>query len=90
MAAAIDAKTGAVSSLPFTVSNWPLDVTEPLDYKPNSRLLIVHGSRNEKGNGTYYYEFLGHSFKLLRRSHGQAVDEKGRLAKNQQEILSSV
>jgi hypothetical protein len=65
MAAAIDAKTGSVISLPFTVSNWPLEVTEPLDYKANSRLLIVRGSRDEKGNGIYYYEFAGHSFKLL-------------------------
>lgn len=66
MAAAIDAKTGTVTRLPFTVSNWPLSVTEPLEYKLDSRLLIVHGSRNEKGNGTYYYEFAGDSFKLVR------------------------
>jgi hypothetical protein len=68
MAAAIDAKTGAVTRLPFTVSNWPLDVTEPLDYKADSRLLIVRGSRNEKRNGIYYYEFVQHNFKLLRET----------------------
>jgi hypothetical protein len=65
MAAAIDPKTGAVIRLPFTVSNWPLAVTEPLNYKPNSRLLIITGSRNEKGNGTYDYELVGLSFKLV-------------------------
>jgi len=65
MAAAIDAKTGVVTRLPFTVSNWPLEVTEPLVYKPDSRLLVIHGSRNEKGNGIYYYELIGHVFKLV-------------------------
>lgn len=67
MAAAIDAKTGVVTNLPFTVSSWPLDVTEPLEHKLNSRLIIVRGSRNEKGSGTYFYEFVDHRFKLLRQ-----------------------
>ena len=65
MAAAIDAKTGNVTLLPFTVSNWPLNVTEPLTYKPDSRLLLVQGSRNEKGSGSSAYEFTGHSFRPL-------------------------
>lgn len=65
LAAAIDAKTGAVTLFPFTVSNWPLDVTEPLTYKQDSRLLLVQGSRNEKGSGTAAYEFTGHSFRPL-------------------------
>lgn len=65
MAAAIDTHSGSVHMLPFTVSDWPLEVTEPLSYRPESRLLIVRGSRNEKGKGTYYYEFDGRSFKLL-------------------------
>jgi hypothetical protein len=65
MAAAIDAKTGVVTRLPFTVSNRPLGVTEPFEYKADSRLLIVRGSRNEKGTGIYYYEFVQHNFKLL-------------------------
>ena len=62
MAAAIDARTGKVVMLPFTVSDWPLDVTEPLDYRKDSALLIVRGSRNERGHGTYYYRFDGTAF----------------------------
>jgi hypothetical protein len=65
MAAAIDAKSGRVTSLPFTVSDWPLDVSEPLSYHASSCLLVVHGSRNESTeHGTYYYTFDGTAFKL--------------------------
>jgi hypothetical protein len=66
MAAAIDAPTGAVTMLPFTVSDWPLDVTEPLSYRKDSSLLVIRGSRSEKGNGTYYYDFDGKAFRLLK------------------------
>ena len=66
MAAAIDAPTGAVTMLPFTVSDWPLDVTEPLSYRKDSSLLVIRGSRSEKGNGTYYYDFGGKAFRLLK------------------------
>ncbi|BCQ28274.1 hypothetical protein NK8_64630 (plasmid) [Caballeronia sp. NK8] len=62
MAAAIDSKTGKVVMLPFTVSDWPLDVTEPLAYRKDSSLLIVRGIRNEQGHGTYYYRFDGAAF----------------------------
>lgn len=65
MGAVIDAKTGTVTKIPFTISDWPLAVTEPLHYKLGSSLLIVQGSRNEKGNGTYYYHFVGDRFVLL-------------------------
>ena len=55
-AAAIDAKDGTVVWLPVTICCWPMDITEPLEYKPDSRLLIVHGQRNEKGSsGTHFY-----------------------------------
>lgn len=65
MAAVIDTKTGRVTSLPFTVSDWPLDVTEPLSYRADSCLLIVKGSRNESAaHGTYYYLFDGKTFRL--------------------------
>lgn len=65
MSAAIDAKTGAVAWLPFTVCCWDLDITEPLEFKIDSRLLVVHGSRDEKGGGTYFYEFDGKQFRLI-------------------------
>ncbi|WP_233872464.1 hypothetical protein [Paraburkholderia adhaesiva] len=65
MAAAVDTKTGRVTSLPFTVSDWPLDVTEPLTYRANSCMLAVQGSRNEsKEQGTYWYAFDGKAFRL--------------------------
>ncbi len=70
MAAAIDAKNGAVSWLPFTVCCWDIQVTEPLEFRPDSRLLIVHGSRNEQGAGSdvHFYDFQGTQFRLLQ--HG--------------------
>ncbi|WP_321915031.1 MULTISPECIES: hypothetical protein [unclassified Paraburkholderia] len=65
MAAAIDTKTGRVTSLPFTVSDWPLDVTEPLTYRSDSCMLVVRGSRNEREEqGTYWYAFDGKAFRL--------------------------
>lgn len=65
MAAAVDKQTGRVTSLPFTVSDWPLDITEPLTYSASSCMLIVRGSRNESAeHGTYYYAFDGHMFRL--------------------------
>lgn len=65
MAATIDMKTGHVTSLPFTVSDWPLEVTEPLTYHADSCMLIVQGSRNEsKERGTWYYVFDGKTFRL--------------------------
>lgn len=67
MAAAIDAKTGFVTWLPFTVCCWSIQITEPLEFHPSSRLLVVHGSRNEQGDGnaTHYYEFQNNKFKHL-------------------------
>jgi hypothetical protein len=51
MGAAIDARTGDVHWLPFTVSNWSSDVTQPLEFRRDSRLLVVHGSRDDHGTG---------------------------------------
>jgi hypothetical protein len=56
----IDAKTGVIRSLPFTICCWPFDVGdnfEPVDFRLDSKLIIFTGARNEKGNGTYYYKF---------------------------------
>ncbi|NML34669.1 hypothetical protein [Paraburkholderia antibiotica] len=65
MAAAIDANSGRVISLPFSVSDWPINITEPLAYRADSCLLIVHGSRNESNeHGTHYYVFDGKTFRL--------------------------
>lgn len=68
---ALDADTGRVHWLPFSVS-WGLedkgvgDQYPPLDFRIDSRLLVVAGSRNEHGHGLYYYVFDGNGFRLLR------------------------
>jgi len=68
MGATIDATTGRVISLPFTISDWPLNATDPLSYRVDSCLLIAQGSRNEaNAHGTYYYTFDGKAF-ILRAS----------------------
>lgn len=64
MAAAIDARSGQVAMLPFTVSDWPLSVSEPLSFRKDSCLLGVQGRRNEQAPGTYYYRFDGKRFRV--------------------------
>ncbi|MFM0028849.1 hypothetical protein PQR70_21605 [Paraburkholderia madseniana] len=63
---AIDAKTGRVTWLPFTVCCWDVDVQEPIEFRRDSSLLVVHGSRNEAGSGTYYYALDKDEFKLVK------------------------
>jgi hypothetical protein len=75
--AIIDEKTGAVYDGPFAfVSMLPgfryselpeLDPSAMLQRKLNSRLLIVHGCPEEKNCASYYYEWTGSRFKLLKR-----------------------
>jgi len=64
MGAVIDAKTGVVTWLPFTVCCWALEITEPLEFRRDSHLLIVHGSLDEKGAGNeiHRYDFDGRRF----------------------------
>ena len=68
MGAAIDAETGKIVWLPFTICCWPLgDNVEPLKFRADSRLIIFTGSRNEaEEKGIYYYKFERDSFTLLR------------------------
>ena len=72
MGAAIDARTGGVTWLPFTACCARVDA-EPLAYRRDSRLLVVRGSRNEAGSGTYYYRFDGTGFTLLRADEAKAA-----------------
>ena len=60
--AAIDAGARSVTWLPPTVCCWPLAMTEPLEYRRDSRLLIVHGALNEKGSGVHAFVFNGRRF----------------------------
>jgi len=63
---AIDAKTGNVVWLPFTVCCWDVDINEPIEFKRNSSLIVVHGSRNEAGGGVYYYRLEQSGFVLVK------------------------
>ncbi len=65
--AAIDAGAGSVTWLPPTVCCWPLSITEPLEYRRDSRLLVVHGALNEKGAGTHAFLLNGGRFALVLR-----------------------
>jgi hypothetical protein len=50
--------------IPFTVCCAPEGVS-PLEYRKDSRLLIVRGARNEQGNGTYFYALTHEGFVLI-------------------------
>jgi len=64
--AAIDVKTGVVFWLPFTTCCFPSDIQHPIRYQLDSSLIEVRGSRNETGFGTYYYQFTGDQFVLIK------------------------
>jgi hypothetical protein len=70
MVAAIDARTGNVTWLPFTVCCWATDVREPVEFRLHSRLLIVQGSRDESGGGDYYYALDNGKFVLVKAVEG--------------------
>ncbi len=67
MGAAIDANTGKVYWFPHTICCWPVGVEEPIDFRPDSRLIVFIGERNEKpgDDGTHYYEFKDGKFVFL-------------------------
>ena len=69
-AAAIDTKTGAIYWLPFTVCCFPSEVEEPISYTLDSSLIEVRGMRDEKGGGTYYYQFIRGRFDLVKEIEG--------------------
>lgn len=55
MGAIIEAKTGRVVWLPFTVCCGSDASKPPVDFRPDSALLVINGMRNETGDGTHYY-----------------------------------
>ena len=55
MGAVIDARSGLVTWLPFTVCCWKDAQSEPVEFRPDSALMIVRGMRNEQERGTFYY-----------------------------------
>ena len=71
----VDARTGAVILLPWTVSGWRQvrDDFKPVDTRANSRLVILSGALNEDGvNGRHYYVLEDGRLRHLR-----TVDTKG-------------
>src|SRR5215471_2667579 len=62
MGVVIDAATGKVYWLPFTICCWPVEVEDPIQFRVDSSLVIFTGSRNEKGQGVYYYKFEANRF----------------------------
>ena len=69
--AIIDAVTGAVHFTPgaLWVGGLPGNDEERLQFRTNSRLLVLVGSRNDTGGGTYYYEWTGTQLRLVRALH---------------------
>ena len=62
MTAVLDAKSGNVEWLPFTLCCWAPEITEPVDFRLDSDLIVLHGRRNEHEAGTWKYRFTNGSF----------------------------
>ena len=64
MGSIIDTRSGKVIWLPFTVCCGNTD--NPVEFRPDSALLIVHGMRDEQApGGTFYYAFEEGKFRLV-------------------------
>jgi len=71
MGAIIDAGTGRVFMLPTTLCCWGANVDEkfnPVEFRPNSKLIILTGARNEKEGdlATRFYKFENNRLILIR------------------------
>lgn len=65
MGAIVDAQNGKVLWLPFTVCCGSDAGTPPVDFRPDSALIVINGMRNETGNGTHYYVLKHDQLKLI-------------------------
>jgi len=73
----VDAQTGKIHSMPFSIlgfgfalksadgASWVDYSFRPLEFRVNSRLLIVRGCPEDDNCGAYYYEWTGFGFRLL-------------------------
>ena len=70
MGAVIDANSGIVSWLPFTLCCWTSNVDRPIEYSLDSRLIVFAGERNEQAgdDGNHYYEFRAGKFVEISRT----------------------
>jgi hypothetical protein len=71
--AIVDAKTGTAYDGPFNLLGYDLSNVyeggeEQLEFRIDSRLVIARGCPGEKDCGTYYYEWTGDRFKLVRKA----------------------
>jgi hypothetical protein len=86
--AIVDAKDGRIHDAPFTALEWGmpllkyegkyapnLDGFEPLQYKLESRLLIARGCPEEENCASYFYEWTGSKFKLIRKVAALSVQK---------------
>lgn len=69
MFAIVDAKSGTVFMAPFTVSMGAHlnQVEDLIDYRPDSKLLIITGDLNEEEYGKYFYVWEKRQLKLIQR-----------------------
>ncbi|GJI88145.1 MULTISPECIES: hypothetical protein [Duganella] len=66
MGAILDARSGKVTWLPFIICCGDYDSAMPVDFRPDSALIVFKGMRNEQGpGGTYYYVYERDKLKLL-------------------------
>jgi hypothetical protein len=87
--AVVDARDGRIYPAPFSILGWgtPLltyegrhssnqDGFQPLEYRLDSRLLVVRGCPEDENCGSYFYEWTGSHLSLVRKV--QAVAAVGR------------
>lgn len=67
--AIIDAKNGRVFMVPFTITTVGEEEIDPVQFRPDSRLVVVNGSRNDQPeNGSFYYLWDGKRLKLIQEN----------------------
>jgi len=64
--AIIDKGSGAVTELPFAAHRQFGTIYNPIQFREDSRLLIVSGSLNEERDGTFYFLWDGQDLRELR------------------------
>lgn len=74
MGAVIDAKTGKIYQLPFTICCWGDDVGdnfEPIEFRLDSKLIVFSGARNEQegDSGKHFYKFENNRFVPILSTH---------------------
>ena len=62
LTAVLDAKTGQVAWLPFTLCCWADEVREPVQFRRDSDLILVSGRRDEGEDGRYAVRFVDGRF----------------------------